>query len=114
MSNYNRRSIRLLISLLMGMPAYAIFALIRNFPFSSITLYAFVEYGLTASVAFFLVFEIQELKSRYLNKVISWENNVIRRLIIELTSSFLITSFFVLLGLPKAQMKTFELLNKED
>lgn len=96
MTNYNRRINRFLISLTMGTPSYAIFALIRGFPFADITWYAFLEYGLTATVALFLIFEIQNTKSNYLNKTITWEHRSWKRLWIELSSSFLITTLIVI------------------
>jgi LytS/YehU family sensor histidine kinase len=78
------------------MPAYGVFALIRNFPFDQITLYAFLEYGLTASLSFTAIFEIQLYKSKWLNKILRWETKTLQRVFVELTSSLLITTFVVI------------------
>ena len=91
MANYNRRQIRLLISFVLGAPAYLIFSLIRNYPINGITWYAFVEYGLTATLAFFAIFELQQVKSTYLNHIVPWSTDAGKRLVIELASSFVIT-----------------------
>ncbi len=93
--NYNNVVTRILISLVLGLPSYAVFALIRNFPFSQITTYAYVEYSLTATVAFFLIFEVQNLKSKKLNKYYNWETHPWKRLSIELVSSLMITILVV-------------------
>lgn len=98
MHNYNNRKNRLLISFILGTPSYAVFALIRNFPFSNITYYAFLEYGLTASVAFFVIFELQQLQSKYLNVRVPWESQTRFRLAIELVSNLLITSVVTFLA----------------
>lgn len=95
MGHYNRRITRLAISMTMGLPSYWIFALIRNFPFSQITIYAFFNYGLTASVGFFLIFEAQQIKSNYLNKRLPWEKKALRRVSVELISSLIITAIVV-------------------
>ncbi len=95
MRSYNRRSIRLAISLTLGLPSYAVFALIRNFPFEQITVYAFLNYGVIAFIAFFIIFEIQEVKSTFLNRMMPWEDRSITRVFTELISSFLVTSVVV-------------------
>ncbi|MCP4456602.1 MAG: hypothetical protein GY816_01030 [Cytophagales bacterium] len=96
MINYNQRINRFLISMVMGTPSYAIYALIRGFPLSDITLYAFTEYGLTAIIALFLIFEVQNAKANFLNKRMAWESRPWRRLWTELSSSFLITTAIVI------------------
>ena len=95
MKSLNRRSTRLLISGILGIPSYAVFALIRNFPFSQITLYAYVEYSLTAVFSFFLIFELQHWKSKWLNQYIPWNRRLDLRFFIELISSLLITAVVV-------------------
>ncbi len=95
MRNYNRRNIRLVISLILGLPSYAVFALIRGFPFEEITVYAFLNYGATAFIAFFLIFEIQHVKSTFLNRIIPWEDRSITRILVELGSSFFVTGVIV-------------------
>lgn len=69
--------------------------MIRNFPFSQITFYAYLHYSLTATIAFFLIFELQNVKSSYLNKSASWEKAPWIRLMYELISSFFITTIVV-------------------
>lgn len=98
MQNYNSRKTRLLVSLILGMPSYVVLALIRNFPFSDITYYAFLEYGITASIAFFVVFELQQLKSNYLNLRLPWEFKTTVRFVVEIASNLLITLLVVFLG----------------
>lgn len=98
MKSINSRLNRILISSILGVPSYAVFALIRNFPFSKITLYAYVEYSLSATISFLLIFELQNLKSKWLNELVSWHKNWRLRLFIEFLSSLLITASIVYLG----------------
>lgn len=91
MTSINNRRNRLIISTILGLPAYGVFALIRNFPFSQITLYAYTEYSLTAISAFFLLFEAQNINSKLLNRFITWQRDVTKRFVLEALISFLIT-----------------------
>ncbi len=89
--HFNRRLVRLIISLVLGLPSYPIYALMRGFPFEQITGYAFTQYGITAALAFFGLFELQQLKAIKLDKILSWEGHLTKRLLIEIGTSLLIT-----------------------
>lgn len=88
------RKHRTLISLVLGMPSYVILSLIRNYPFEQMTLYAFLQYGTTASVAFFVLFELQQWKSQWLNTRAGW-NTGSGRLWLEVGSSLILTAVVV-------------------
>lgn len=95
MVSVNTRKVRLITSLILGIPSYSVFALIRDFPFSQITLYAHVEYGLAATFAFFSIFEVQTFKSKFLNRNFDWKEKWRIRAVIEVLSSLLITAIIV-------------------
>ena len=91
MKSINNRLNRLLISVVLGIPSYAIFALIRNFPFERITLYAYLQYSFSAAISFFVIFELQHWKSKWLNSRIEWGTKLRFRIFWELWTSLLIT-----------------------
>lgn len=84
----NTLLVRFLISLMLGAPSYLFFATIRNFPLSSITTYAYVQYSGLVTAAFFLLFQGHYLKSMRLEKSIAWKENFNKRLIIESLIAF--------------------------
>ena len=81
--------IRLLISFLLGAPSYLFFAIIRSFPLSSITTYAYLEYSGFVTLAFLMLFEGHHLKSKWLEKSVPWKVNFRKRLIIESVVAFI-------------------------
>ena len=95
MKALNSRLNRIIISLSLGIPSYAIFALIRNFPFENISLYSYLEYSGMAAISFFVIFEAQNVKSDFLNRFIPWKSKWVSRLTVELVSSLIITSIIV-------------------
>lgn len=95
MKSINNRLNRLLISVVLGSPSYAIFALIRNFPFEQITLYGYLQYSSTVVVSFFIIFELQHWKSKWLNSRIDWGTKLRLRFFLELITSMLITVLVV-------------------
>ncbi len=94
MKDFNSRRNRILISLLLALPSYPLLHLIRNLPFSRITSYAFVEYSLMAFVAFFVIFEFQNLSSRRISRHLSW-HQFGKRLAFELLVSLVVTTIVV-------------------
>lgn len=80
--------VRFLISFLLGAPSYLFYTIIRNFPLSSITTYAYLEYSGFVTVAFFLLFQGHHAKSKRLEKSIAWKDDFNKRLFIESLIAF--------------------------
>ena len=74
-----------MISFLLGAPSYLYFNLVRNLPLSGITDYAYTQYSGMVTLAFILLIEGHQLKSKWLENSRAWKVNFRRRLFLELT-----------------------------
>ncbi len=75
--------IRFTICFFLGAPSYLFFAIIRDFDISTITDYAYVQYSGFVTMAFILLFEGHNYKSRRLEKSMAWRDNFRKRLLTE-------------------------------
>ncbi|MFY0687854.1 MAG: histidine kinase [Cyclobacteriaceae bacterium] len=103
------RAVRLLVAIALGAPSYAVFALIRDFPFSQMTPYSYRDYSLTATISLFILFEAQFYKSRLLNNRWDWKEAPVTRLSIELLSSLVLTVVIVTIGYSFLYLKIWDM-----
>lgn len=88
---FNRFYTRILLSALMASPSYALLFIIRGFDFADMTAYAYITYAGVVFLILVCLFEIHNLKSRWLERFIPWKTDTILRLITELFLTILIT-----------------------
>jgi len=88
---FNRFYTRLLLSALMASPSYALLFIIRGFDFAGMTAYAYITYAGVVFLILVCLFEIHNLKSRWIERMIPWKTDSVLRLITELFSIILIT-----------------------
>ena len=88
---------RFLVSLLFGLCSYPLLFLIRGYELSSITWYAYLEYGGCVSVIVYLIIESHRIKSKFLSKKADWIISTEKRLLAEVAITILFTPLYVTL-----------------
>ncbi len=86
----NRRLIRAIIAITIALPSYGFLLLIRNRSLEGVHFYAYAQYVLAVFLGLFLLFEIHQLKSAFLERVISWKTQFRKRFWLELGISLLL------------------------
>lgn len=95
MKSYNSFKIRILLAGLISLPAYTVLILIQNSNIFEVALYAYAEYTLAVFVSLVILLEFQNWKSNLLEEKLSWKDSFTKRLISELTITFIITPVLI-------------------
>lgn len=83
-------AVRALVAFIIALPSYAFLLLIRNRSFEEVYFYAYAQYVLAVFLGLFLLFEVHQLKSRFLESKMSWKDQFRRRLLLEFLLSVLL------------------------
>lgn len=88
---------RFLVSIVFGLFSYPLLFLIRGYELTSITWYAFLEYGGCVSVIVYLIIESHRIKSKILSSKADWIFSTKKRLLGEIGVTILFTPLYVTL-----------------